>query len=107
MIKNIIKRFKSDWKKNSIFTAIIFGCFLVGLITGMSLTEFDTLKQIFVATASGMLLKAPDYLMIFIGIGILAKAIKSVIKKVPEWLEDWEKRRLKIIRIERAATSRY
>lgn len=86
--------------------AISGGLFLTGLMIGMTLSDIDTIKQILVNTISGLIVLLPWFILIFSGFKMISNSILNVIKKIPEWIELFYKKRLELLKIERAVASK-
>jgi hypothetical protein len=94
----------------AIYLIIVTTIFLIGLISGMALTEINTLKQILINTISGLIVLAPWFILIFISVKMLGVAIKNagekLLKNIPIWIDDFYKRRMYLLRVERAVKDR-
>lgn len=107
MKKDKLKIFlKKSWKEYSIFISLVIASFTIGLLLGMGLTEIDTLKQILVQTISGIIIYMPWFILVYLTAVAISRAIKvsaeKIIKKVPIWLEDYEKIKHRQMVVERA-----
>lgn len=102
----ILEKMKLDWKRYSIGAIIALSSLITGLLIGMTLTEIDTIKQILINTISGIVLNAPWFILIFIGINVLSKSIKdsgrNLVKNIPSWISEYEKIKRHERTIERA-----
>jgi len=95
-----------DWKKNLTQFLIVAGIFLSGLFLGMTLTKFEALKEVLVNVLSGLITQAPWFILIYIGFVMIGKAIGNLGKNVPNWIEDFYRRRMNLLRIEKAVNSK-
>jgi hypothetical protein len=100
------KLISKDWKKDLNQFLIVAGIFISGVILGMTLTRFEALKEVLVNVLSGLITQAPWFILIYIGFVIIGKAIGNLGKNIPNWIEDFYKRRMNLLRIEKAVNSR-
>jgi membrane protein DedA with SNARE-associated domain len=96
----LLDQLNKDWKKALVQFLIIAGIFLSGVLVGMTSTQFEALKLILINFLSNLLNNIVWFILGYF-------VMKSLAKQVPLWLEDWEKRRIRVLRIEKAVNSRY
>jgi hypothetical protein len=93
---------RDSWKKYSGYLSVA----IVFLLIGMGLTRFEALKEILVNTISGLIINAPWFILIFILVRMLSVTIKEsgekLLKNIPVWIDDFYKKRMNLLRVERA-----
>jgi len=83
-------KLKDNWKQYLKDYGLMLAILILGIVIGKTTTEFDTIKQIIINVVSGIITNLPWFILIYIGIMSISKAIKNagfeLVKNIPDWL---------------------
>jgi hypothetical protein len=117
MKKITIDKIKNNWKEYLKQYGLMLVVLMLGIVIGKTTTEFDTIKQIIINVVSGIMTGLPLFILIFVGIMSILKAIKVVgkeivkaiiigfeklIKNIPNWLIQFDTIKTKHRNIDKA-----